>query len=44
VRHYLRANPQVREQGCPYPEYPAQLERALRLADSLRTQTTASRK
>src|SRR5207245_11135645 len=29
VRHSLRANPLVRSQGCPYPEYTPQLERMM---------------
>ncbi len=27
MRHFLRANPAIREQGCPYPEYTPALER-----------------
>ena len=44
VRHYLRAHPGVRERGCPYPEYPAQIERALELAGSLRALAAENRK
>ena len=29
VRHFLRANPAVRAQGCPYPEYSPQFERMI---------------
>jgi len=29
VRHFLRANPAARAQGCPYPEYTPQFERMI---------------
>ena len=38
VRHYLRANPSVRAQGCPYPEYTSEFERMVELAERLRGQ------
>lgn len=38
VRRFLRANPAVREQGCPYPEYSAEFERMVALAERLRSQ------
>ncbi len=38
VRHYLRANPGVRAQGCPYPEYTTEFERMVALAERLRGQ------
>jgi hypothetical protein len=39
VRHYLREHPEVQANGCPYPEYPEQLERALKVAARIRTET-----
>ena len=36
VRHYLRANPDVRVKGCPYPEYSTDFEAMFALAERLR--------
>jgi hypothetical protein len=36
VRHYLRANPEVRAKGCPYPEYSTDFEAMVALAERLR--------
>ena len=36
VRHYLRANPTVRAQGCPYPEYTHNFERMVALVERFR--------
>ncbi|HEY4885767.1 MAG TPA: hypothetical protein VII08_19240 [Myxococcales bacterium] len=36
VRHFLRANPTVRAQGCPYPEYSAEFERMIAFVQSMR--------
>jgi hypothetical protein len=41
VRHFLRANPSVRTQGCPYPEYTPEFERMVELAARLRGQLEA---
>ena len=38
VRQYLRANPAVRAQGCPYPEYTPEFERMVALVERYRTQ------
>jgi len=38
VRQYLRANPAVRTQGCPYPEYTPEFERMVALVERYRTQ------
>jgi hypothetical protein len=38
VRHYLRANPGVREAGCPYPEYSASFEPMVAFTARLREQ------
>jgi len=38
VRHFLRANPAVRAQGCPYPEYSAQFERMIAFVERARGQ------
>jgi hypothetical protein len=38
VRHFLRANPAVRAQGCPYPEYSAQFERMILFVERARGQ------
>ena len=38
VRHFLRANPAVRAQGCPYPEYSAQFERMIVFVERARGQ------
>lgn len=38
VRQFLRANPTVRAQGCPYPEYTPDFERMVALAQRLRGQ------
>ena len=36
VRHYLRANPTVRAQGCPYPEYTPNFERMVAVVERFR--------
>ena len=38
VRQYLRANPAIRAQGCPYPEYTPEFERMVALVERYRTQ------
>jgi len=38
VRHFLRANPTLRAQGCPYPEYSTDFERMVALVERFRTQ------
>jgi len=38
IRHYLRANPTVRAQGCPYPEYTPEFERMVALVEGYRAQ------
>jgi hypothetical protein len=38
VRHFLRANPAVRTQGCPYPEYTPDFERMVALVERFREQ------
>ncbi len=38
VRHFLRANPSLRAQGCPYPEYSAQFERMIAFVERARGQ------
>ena len=38
VRHFVRANPVVRSQGCPYPEYTPEFERMVAMAERLRAQ------
>jgi len=43
VRHYLRANPTVRAQGCPYPEYTPEFERMVAFAERLRGQLADNR-
>jgi hypothetical protein len=40
VRHFLRANPAVRAQGCPYPEYTPQFEDMITLVQRMRDQFT----
>ncbi len=37
VRHFLRANPAVRAQGCPYPDYSPQFERMIAFVENMRT-------
>ena len=37
VRQYLRANPAVRAQGCPYPEYTPEFERMVALVEGYRS-------
>ncbi len=36
VRHFLRANPAVRAQGCPYPEYTPEFERMITFVQCMR--------
>jgi hypothetical protein len=36
VRHFLRANPAVRAQGCPYPEYTPAFERMITFVQGMR--------
>ena len=36
VRHFLRANPAIRAQGCPYPEYSAEFERMVAFTERVR--------
>jgi Replication-relaxation len=36
VRHFLRANPAVRGQGCPYPEYSSDFERMITFVERMR--------
>jgi len=36
VRHFLRANPAVRAQGCPYPEYSPEFERMITFVQCVR--------
>ena len=36
VRHFLRSNPAVRGQGCPYPEYTPEFERMITLVQRMR--------
>jgi len=43
VRHFLRANPAVRAQGCLYPEYSPQLERMIAFVQGMRSQLGQSR-
>ena len=38
VRHFLRANPAIRAQGCPYPEYSPQFERMVAFIQDVRSQ------
>jgi len=38
VRQYLRVNPAIRTQGCPYPEYTPEFERMVALVERYRTQ------
>jgi hypothetical protein len=38
VRQFLRAHPEVRASGCPYPEYTIEYEQAVALAEELRKQ------
>ncbi len=40
VRHFLHANPAVRAQGCPYPEYTPQFEHMITLVQRMRDQLT----
>src|SRR5712664_738961 len=35
VRHFLRANPVVRGQGCPYPEYSSEFERMITFVERM---------
>jgi hypothetical protein len=37
VRHFLRANPAIRAQGCPYPEYSQQFERMVIFVQDMRS-------
>jgi hypothetical protein len=43
VRRFLRANPAVRAQGCPYPEYTPDFERMVALANRLRGEIRSSK-
>ena len=36
VRHFLRTNPAVRAQGCPYPEYSPDFERMITFVQCMR--------
>lgn len=36
VRHYLRANPEIRAKGCPYPVYSTDFEAMVAFTDRLR--------
>ena len=41
-RHFLRANPALRAQGCPYPEYSPQFERMIAFVQGVRSQLRLS--
>jgi len=43
VRHFLRANPAVRGQGCPYPEYSPEFERMITFVQRMRGRLETSR-
>ena len=43
VRHFLRSNPAVRGQGCPYPEYTPEFERMITLVQRMRDRLGNSR-
>ena len=43
VRHFLRANPELRAQGCPYPEYSPQFERMIAFVQDMRSEPGHSR-
>jgi len=43
VRHFLRANPALRAQGCPYPEYSAGFERMVAFVEGIRPRLGHSR-
>ena len=43
VRHFLRANPALRAQGCPYPEYSPQFEGMIALVERLQGEMAGSR-
>jgi hypothetical protein len=43
VRHFVRANPALKAQGCPYPEYSTEFERMVALAERLRGQIGSTR-
>ena len=43
VRHFLRANPAVREQGCPYPEYSPAFERMITFVERVHGRLATSR-
>ena len=43
VRHFLRANPAVPEQGCPYPEYSPQFEGMIAFVEHVRGRLDTSR-
>ena len=42
VRHFLRANPAVRAQGCPYPEYTKRFERMIAFVERVRDEIAGS--
>ena len=44
VRHFLRANPNVHAQGCPYPQYTPEFERMVALVHRVRTQLGGSQR
>ncbi len=43
VRHFLRANPAVRGQGCPYPQYSSEFERMITFVERMRGRFGTSR-
>jgi hypothetical protein len=43
VRHFLRANPAVQQQGCPYPQYSPDFERMIAFVPRLRGRLATSR-
>lgn len=43
VRHFLRANPAVQQQGCPYPQYSPDFERMIAFVQRLRGRLATSR-
>ena len=43
VRHFLRSNPAVRGQGCPYPEYGPEFERMITFVQRMRGRLGTSR-
>src|SRR5207245_5553804 len=43
VRHFLRVNPAVQQQGCPYPQYSPDFERMIAFVQRLRGRLATSR-